>query len=247
MSLYEVVFALCLLTPAALSSRPMDCDDIYTIHGSAPSGVYNIYPVDDYTAVEVYCDMDTDGGRWTVFQRRMDGTVSFYRRYEDYKSGFGNAEGEYWLGLENLYHLTYRRTELRVDMEDFSAIGSSAFAQYFSFEVDSEAYGYMLHVDRFQDGGAGDSLSHHNGQKFSAPDFDQDSSALHCAKDNLGGYWYGNCDTSNPNGLYLLAGDTRTFGLEWDTWRGGASLKTISMKIRPLRRRDDQDDESTEE
>ena len=61
----------------------------------------------------------------------------------------------YVLGLENLYHLTYRRTELRVDMQDFSAIGSSAFAQYFSFEVDSEAYGYMLHVDRFQDGGAG--------------------------------------------------------------------------------------------
>ena len=58
-------------------------------------------------------------------------------------------------GLENLYHLTYRRTELRVDMEDFSAIGSKSFAQYSSFEVDSEAYGYMLHIDRFQDGGAG--------------------------------------------------------------------------------------------
>ena len=63
------------------------------------------------------------------------------------------------VGLENLYHLTYRRTELRVDMEDFSAVGKSGFAEYASFEVDSEAYGYMLHVDRFQDGGAGMFLS----------------------------------------------------------------------------------------
>jgi len=43
---------------------------------------------------------------WTVIQRREDGTVDFYRNWEEYKNGFGNQNGEFWLGNEQIYQIT---------------------------------------------------------------------------------------------------------------------------------------------
>ncbi|KAF3858872.1 hypothetical protein F7725_012073 [Dissostichus mawsoni] len=118
--LVSVVLLALLLDSGMSLVLPMDCSDIYNHSSSRPSGVYTIYPIGSTSAVQVYCDMDSLDGRWTVFQRRMDGSVNFYRPWDHYKTGFGNAVGEYWLGLETLSHLTLRKNyELLVDMEDF--------------------------------------------------------------------------------------------------------------------------------
>ncbi|XP_041644903.1 microfibril-associated glycoprotein 4-like [Cheilinus undulatus] len=228
---------ICLLAPQLISCLPLmpfDCNDIHNYDNSRPNGVYTIYPIGSTSAVQVYCDMDSLGGGWTVFQRRMDGTVNFYRPWDPYKIGFGSAAGEYWLGLENIFHLTVRRRyELLVDMEDFD--GNTAFARYTSFSIDSETDGYTLHVSGFIDGGAGEGLAFHNGMKFSTFDKDQDYSNYNCAENFLGAFWFSNCLHTNPNGVYRWGPSSHSFlGLEWYHWKGpNYSLKSFSMKIRP--------------
>ena len=69
-----------------------------------------------------YCDIETNGGGWTVILRRMDGFVDFYRNWTDYNEGFGNSSEEFWLalGLNKIYQLTHNRiSSLQVDLEDF--------------------------------------------------------------------------------------------------------------------------------
>nr|XP_046233645.1 microfibril-associated glycoprotein 4-like [Scatophagus argus] len=236
----KLLFVVLLLAPLLTSSQqfflPVDCSDIHDNDQSQPSGVFTIYPIGATSAVEVYCDMDSQGGQWTVFQRRVDGSVNFYRPWDQYKMGFGNAAGEYWLGLENLFQLTMKKKyELLVEMEDFE--GNKVFARYSSFSVGPESHGYTLNVSGFTNGGAGDALSGHHGHKFSTFDKDQDTWGSNCARKFLGAFWYTNCHSTNPNGVYRWGADSTIYavGVEWRQWKGhDYSLKAISMKIRPV-------------
>ena len=179
--------------------------------------------------------METDGGGWTVFQRRMDGSVDFYRYWTDYQQGFGNLSGEFWLGLDKIHRLTSTPTELRVDMQDFE--GNSSYAQYTSFSVGDSASKYILTVSGYS-GTAGDSLDNdsygHNGFRFSTRDQDNDAISDSCAQLYKGGWWYNRCHISNLNGLYHGGPHSSLAdGVNWWTWKGFYySLKFTEMKLR---------------
>ena len=93
--------------------------------------------------------MDTTPGKgWTVFQRRVDGSVGFYKNWIDYKNGFGNFSSEFWLGLDKIHRLSATgQNVLRVDLETFE--NESAFAVYKSFSVGDESEAYILNVGTF--------------------------------------------------------------------------------------------------
>ena len=115
--------------------------------GDRISGVYTIDP-DGLGAFDGFCDHTSPGGGWTVFQKRLDGSVDFYRGWNDYKRGFGNLNGEFWLGLENIYRLTKSgRYKLRVDLEDTS--GRTAYAEYDMFAITSERTKYQLGIGSY--------------------------------------------------------------------------------------------------
>ena len=134
------------VTLVVLFSVYKNCAEIYQF-GIKINGVYKINP-DGLGEFEVYCDQKTAGGGWTVFQKRQDGSVDFYRNWDDYKRGFGNLNGEFWLGLDKIHRLTVSGSyKLRVDLEDLQ--GSPAFAEYSSFAVTSERVKYKLSLGSY--------------------------------------------------------------------------------------------------
>ena len=112
----------------------------------------------------MFCDMTTDSGDWTVFQRPLDGSIDFYLDWESYKNGFGDLNGEFWLGNDNLHRLTATDdVVLRVDLEDFD--GNKTYAEYTTFKVAGEADNYRLLIGGYS-GTAGESLIYHKKEMY---------------------------------------------------------------------------------
>ena len=120
-----------------------NCADRYKANLTA-SGVFKIDP-DGLQDFGVLCDQTKAGGGWTVFQKRLDGSVDFYRNWTEYQQGFGNLNGEFWLGLDKIHRLTSQiNSKLRVELEDFD--GNTSYAEFDTFAVADEAENYTLSV-----------------------------------------------------------------------------------------------------
>ena len=174
--------------------------------------------------------MRTEGGGWTVFQRRQDGSIDFYRGWNDYKAGFGQLTGEFWSGNDKIHRLTASRpSTLRVEVEDWN--GVKAYAKCGKFKIGDEQAQYRLEVGSYS-GTAGDSLTYHNNMAFSTKDRDNDRWPDNCAASyNKGAWWYNKCHSSNLNGQYL-GNKIDVRGIRW-TGFTSISLKFTEMKLRP--------------
>nr|XP_039267079.1 fibrinogen C domain-containing protein 1-like [Styela clava] len=213
---------------------PSGCECVHKTKAktwNSSGGQFDIYfPFSD-EKFEVYCDFRPDDGSWTVFQRRQDGSVDFFRNWNDYVTGFGDNDKEFWIGLNNLHKLSnYGEYELRVDMMDWD--NNKRFAKYGTFNVGDESTGYKLTVGEYS-GNAGDSLADHNNMKFSTKDFDRDSDGTNCASIYNGAWWYNSCHASNLNGLYVKGAAPYGKAINWFHWKGHKySLKFTELKFR---------------
>uniref|UniRef100_A0A1A8IXJ0 Fibrinogen beta chain n=2 Tax=Nothobranchius kuhntae TaxID=321403 RepID=A0A1A8IXJ0_NOTKU len=210
-----------------------DCEDIYR-RGGVDSQMYLVQPDASVTPYKAYCDQTSHNGGWLLIQNRMDGSVDFGRRWDEYRRGFGNVAfasekgycerpGEYWLGNDRISKLTKMGpTEVLIEMQDWT--GAKVHAQYTQFTVQSDVSSYVLSVGGYS-GNAGNTflegalelfgenrtMTIHNGMMFSTFDRDNDNwnpgdPSKQCSREDGGGWWYNRCHSANPNGRYYMGG-----------------------------------------
>ncbi|GFR76198.1 fibrinogen related protein 12.1 [Elysia marginata] len=185
---------------------------------------------DSIVDVPHLCDTGTDGGGWIVIQRRSTGDVDFYQRgWEEYKNGFGDLRGDFWLGNEHIHRITNSgQYELRVELV---YQGKSSYARYGQFSISDETSQYTLNVADYS-GTAGDALvNNSHGNKFTTIDRDNDGNDENCASDlYYGGWWYSpGCGYSTLNGKWQALAARGPF---WFTLTSTYPVSYSEMKIR---------------
>lgn len=240
-----------------------DCQEVAN-KGARSSGLYFIKPLKAKRQFLVYCEIEPSGSAWTVFQRRLDGSVDFNKNWVQYKEGFGYLSPtdttEFWLGNEKIHLISTQSTipyVMRVELEDWS--GHKSTADYSTFRLGSENDNYRITYAYFLGGDAGDALdgfdfgddtsdkfyTSHNGMQFSTYDKDNDRYDGNCAEQDGSGWWMNRCHAAHLNGKYYIDGTYSEAdspsgydnGIMWSTWRSRwYSMKKVSMKIIPLNR-----------
>ncbi|XP_010604022.1 angiopoietin-related protein 4, partial [Fukomys damarensis] len=215
---------------------PRDCQELFE-EGERQSGLFQIQPQGSPPFL-VTCQMASDGG-WTVIQRRQDGSVDFNRPWEDYKAGFGDPQGEFWLGLEKMYRLARGRgSRLAVQLRDWEGHGRSL---QFPVHLGGEDTDYSLQLTApvASELGAASTVPSGLSLPFSTWDHDHGLRRdLNCAKSLSGGWWFGTCGHSNLNGQYFRSvprqQQRQKKGIFWKTWRGRYyPLQATTMLMQP--------------
>ena len=212
---YYVSFVLCTVR---------SCQQL-KILGANQNGIYKINP-DGQGVINVYCDQTTDGGGWTVVQRRSRPyKENFERTWVEYRVGFGDLSKEFWLGNDNLHRIASSDSILRIELHRTN--GQKGYAKYGGFRVADETEKYRCDMSSYEgnigNGFYGKTNPNLNtrGMKFGTPDQDNDNYSGKCFP--YGGWWANQCGEVNPNAKG---------GPFWHPWASNSNLKFSEMKVR---------------
>jgi len=141
-------------------------------------------------------------------EQKVDTVASFNRTWAEFKAGFGNQTGNYWIGNDALSQLT--KGDIYKMKFDLQSRDNSMWywAEYSTFIVGNESTGYMLQIGGYSGNVTTDAASTQNGVGFTTFDRDNDAYAANCAAVFGGGFWYSNCGkclvTGIDGGWYYL-------------------------------------------
>ena len=165
-------------------------------------------------------------------QQRRDPVINFYRKWTDYKHGFGTSDS-FWLGLDHVHRLTkLQPTTLRVELQRGERL-QKKYIEYESFSVGDEDDQFRLHLGTAVRGRTSDYL----------PDELRNHTGPFCAKDSLNtfcrseathfrtGWWFSR--KRIRVGVDLNANLESSIRQERVYWRGVSNIKTTMMMFRP--------------
>nr|XP_026692205.1 microfibril-associated glycoprotein 4-like [Ciona intestinalis] len=201
----------------ALIEQFSDCESATAL--AQKSGRYYLLLGDNCAFELVYCDVTAVTEGWTVIHRRFDGKVNFRRPRIDYLNGFGNKDGEFWLGLRRIKELVDQGNyEMEVRVVDVDGVDHVTRFTMFKFiaiaDIDVELY--SIYLERTENG-----VTH---RKATSRFVTYDSDAQNIAS-SLGAWWLG---FSEPTG-----GNLNAINYTQMRWRGvEGPLKEATMLIR---------------
>ena len=171
--------------------------------------------------------MDRYGGGWMVFQRRYDGSVEFpTRNWEEYKNGFGNSDGEYWLGNEMLHLLTTSQPHDYM-VEGVSFQDEINYKKIRNVVINGEDDHYRIVYDLASIDSTYTSTTYGTsmrGMRFSTTDRDNDEDEGTDCASKYGGWWLNSCHTDAMNGSFQTQEETDNIryipGIMWNGWKG---------------------------
>ncbi|XP_033735551.1 angiopoietin-related protein 2-like [Pecten maximus] len=175
-----------------------DCSEGWSDGLTGTAVVSYIQPLSSPTAFQVLCNFDN---RVTYVQYRRYGNVSFNRDWQSYVDGFGDLEGDFWLGNKYIHLITDQKSyTCGVRLYDDTDIWQ--FDSYSDFKVDSESNLFRITYTPYSfDWGMSpsDSTKDSRNQPFST--HDRDSTG--CATIEQAGWWYntGCTNGANVNGV----------------------------------------------
>ena len=214
------------------------CQDWYKA-GYRANGVYKVHLPRSPVARSVYCYMEGEGGGWMAFQRRFNGSVDFHTKlWKDYKNGFGNGEGEYWLGNDMLHDITRSGShDLYVIAKNFN--GNIQYKRFRGFTIGSEATKYRFHYESVYTGySTYDLFVKPLNMKFTTPDQDNDVNQDNCAVSYPGGWWFNSCHHDYMNGNYSQSETCpRATGLHWFIWQSNDHKKCLKETMLMIKKR----------
>jgi len=165
-----------------------------------------------------------------LIQQNPDPSDVFNRSWAEFKAGFNDSRGNYWLGNDLLSQLTLTgRYKLRFDLQSRSNPSNWYFAEYSTFIVHPESDNYRLQVSRYSGNAGQDSFSHQYGMKFTTFDRDNDQSSTgNCAARHGGGWWHKGCYLCCVN-CYDKLHRNVLYGFAWSGLPGGYNLQSSRM------------------
>ena len=117
-------------------------------------------------------------GGWTRVMMRIDNsTTAFNKSWQEYSHGFGDYDGNYWLGLETLRKLTNQQ-QMSVRIELSNSEYDSYMIEYDKFFIGPAEQKYKLTLGKMTLGSLVDSFQRQNAMRFSTYDQDNDNDNL---------------------------------------------------------------------
>ena len=141
----------------------------------------------------------------TMMQNKVDTANSFDKNWTEFKAGFSDSSGNFWLGNDNIHQLTNSRScTLKITFTTSS--GTSEYANYAGFKIDTEANGYKIMTASLVRGSSTitfDALFYRLNTKFTTKDQNNIASggSATCATKYQAGFWYSN-DASQLDGVH---------------------------------------------